>query len=278
MAMATHVPVPGRFEGRTAMISGSTQGLGETLARRMVAEGLSRLVVTGRDVDRGAAVAADLNQQGCETIFIAADMADAANVTALVDEVRERFGVVHHLANCAALTTRGDVWDTEPGFFDQMMAVNVRAPFQLMQGVAKMLRDAGEPGSMVNVGSVAAYGGQPEITPYSASKAAMMTLTKTVAYQLMRYRIRVNTVNPGWMDTPGEDSIQRRFHGATDGWLEAAEAGRPFGRLIKPTELASTLAFVLSDDAGLMTGAIIDYDQTVIGAGNAPMPPVELGP
>jgi NAD(P)-dependent dehydrogenase (short-subunit alcohol dehydrogenase family) len=106
----------------------------------------------------------------------------------------------------------------------------------------------------------------------------MMTLTKTVAYQLMRYRIRVNTVNPGWMDTPGEDSIQRRFHGATDGWLEAAEAGRPFGRLIKPVELASTLAFVLSDDAGLMTGAIIDYDQTVIGAGNAPMPPVELGP
>ncbi len=81
----------------------------------------------------------------------------------------------------------------------------------------------------------------------------------------MRDGVRVNQVNPGWMDTPGEDVIQRKYHGGGDDWLERAEAERPFGRLIKPTELASTLAFVLSDDSGMMTGAIIDYDQTVQG-------------
>jgi NAD(P)-dependent dehydrogenase (short-subunit alcohol dehydrogenase family) len=75
------------------------------------------------------------------------------------------------------------------------------------------------------------------------------------------------------MDTPGEDAIQREYHDAGDDWLARAEADRPFGRLIKPEELARTLAFVLSDDAGMLTGSIIDYDQTVQGAGESPVPP-----
>ncbi|MCP4960095.1 MAG: SDR family oxidoreductase [Actinomycetia bacterium] len=267
-----------RFEGRNAIITGSTQGLGATLARRMVDEGLSGLVVTGRNAERGEAVAAELAAGGCDAVFVAADMADAASVEALIDRSRERFGVVHHLANCAALTTRGDVWDTTPEYFDEMMAVNLRSPFQLVQGVARMLRDAGSPGTIVNVGSIAWHGGQPFITPYVMTKSGLVTMTKTVAYQLMRYGIRINIVNPGWMDTDGEDLIQRRFHGATDGWLERAEADRPFGRLVKPEELVTTLAFVLSEDSGMMTGAVIDYDQSVPGAGDAPVPPVELGP
>jgi NAD(P)-dependent dehydrogenase (short-subunit alcohol dehydrogenase family) len=82
----------------------------------------------------------------------------------------------------------------------------------------------------------------------------------------------VNLVNPGWMDTPAEDAVQRYWHGATDGWLDAAEASQPYGRLIKPVELAKTICFVLSEDSGMLTGAVIDYDQSVLGAGGVSKP------
>ncbi|HEY5860440.1 MAG TPA: SDR family oxidoreductase, partial [Actinomycetota bacterium] len=110
------------------------------------------------------------------------------------------------------------------------------------------------------------------ILPYCVSKGALAVMTKNAAYSLMRHHIRVNQVNPGWMDTEAEDAVQRRFHGATDGWLEAAEAEQPFGRLIKPPEVAKVIAFYLSDESGMMTGTIVDYDQSVQGAGDAPKP------
>ena len=134
-----------------------------------------------------------------------------ASVAAIAEAAEARFGRIDHLANCAGVTDRGDVWDTTPELFDTMMAVNVRAPFQLIQAVAHLARHNDRPASVVNVGSVAAYGGAPFITPYSISKGALMTMTKSVAYQLMRNGVRVVTVNPGWMDTPGEDAIQRKW-------------------------------------------------------------------
>lgn len=267
-------PAPsGRFAGRVALVTGSTQGLGRTLLRRMATEGLAGAVVTGRNAERGAAVCDELTALGCDAIFVAAELDSVADVDALLAAADGYFGRIDHLANCAAITDRGDVWTTTPELWDWMMAVNLRAPFLLVQGVARIARRNGLPASVVNVGSVAGYGGAPYITAYSVSKGALMTMTRSLAFQLMRDRIRVVTVNPGWMDTPGEDLIQRKYHGGGDDWLARAEADRPFGRLVKPDEIARTLAFVLSDDAGMLTGAIIDYDQTVQGAGDAPLPP-----
>lgn len=226
-------------------------------------------MVTGRDQSRGESVVATLAAKGCEAIFVSVDLSDAESVASMVPAAETKFGVVDHLANCAADNSRSDVWDTTPELFDRMMAVNLRAPFQLVQDVAKLARKNGRPASIVNIGSVAGYGGAPFITPYSISKGGLSILTKTTASQLMRDRVRVVQVNPGWMDTPGEDAVQRKYHGATDGWLERVEAKRPFGRLIKVDEIVTTIAFVLSDESGMMTGAIIDYDQTVQGAGDA---------
>ncbi|MEL6892004.1 MAG: SDR family oxidoreductase [Actinomycetota bacterium] len=265
MTVAAHTPVPGRFEGRVAIVTGSTQGLGETLLHRLAAEGLRGAVVTGRSVERGERVVADLESAGCEALFVAADLDRAESVAAIVPAAVERFGTVDHLANCGAKTDRGDVWDTTAELFDEMIATNLRAPFLLTQAVAKVARSQGRPATVVSVGSVAGYGGASVITPYSISKGGLTIMTKTLANQLMVDRVRVNQVNPGWMDTPGEDAIQRRYHDGGDDWLERAEATRPFGRLIKMAEVASTLAFVLSDDSGMMTGSIIDYDQTVQG-------------
>lgn len=265
------------FDGRVALVTGSTQGLGRALLLEMASRGLSGAVVTGRNAERGRSVVDELAAHGCDAMFVAAEIDTADGVGSVVAAAEERFGRVDHLANCAALTERGDVWDTSPEFWDRMMAINLRAPFLFIQGVARLARRNELPASVVNVGSVAAYGGQDFITAYSVSKGALMTLTKSLAHQLMPHRVRVVQVNPGWMDTPAEDDIQRRFHDGGDDWLDKAEASRPFGRLIKPAELARTLAFVLSDDAGMMTGSIIDFDQTVQGAGELDVPAPLVG-
>ena len=99
-----------------------------------------------------------------------------------------------------------------------------------------------------------------------------------LAYSLIHYRIRVKQVNPGWMDTESEHITQTIYDGAPENWLEAAEAGRPLGRLVKPWEVANTIAYCLSDDAGLMTGNTIDIDQMVLGAGDPAMPTDEDTP
>jgi len=269
---------PNRFEGLVAVVTGSTQGVGELLLHQMADEGLAGAVVTGRSAERGEAVAQALQAKGCDAIYVQADLANTEQVDAIVATADQRWGRVDMLANCAALTDRGTIWDTKPEDFDAMMAVNVRVPFQLTQAVAKIARREGRPASIANVGSISGHGGQPFITAYCASKGALMTMTRNIAYQLMRHRIRVNTVNPGWMDTPGEDDTQRRWHGATDGWQQAAGANLPWGRLVSMQELVNSLCFVLSDESGLMSGGSIDLDQSIPGAGEVSLPGPELGP
>jgi NAD(P)-dependent dehydrogenase (short-subunit alcohol dehydrogenase family) len=119
---------------------------------------------------------------------------------------------------------------------------------------------------MVNILSQCAHCGQSYLAPYSGSKGALATLTKNVANAYRHNRIRCNAILPGWMDTPGEDATQRRWHGATDGWLERAEAGQPMGQLCKPYQLAGLASYLLSPEAGVMTGALVDYDQNIPGA------------
>ncbi|KAK3608868.1 hypothetical protein CHS0354_006909 [Potamilus streckersoni] len=183
------------------------------------------------------------------------------------------FGKLHILVNCAALTERGTIWDTTPELFARMMDINVRAPFFLMQDAVKLMERENIAGSIVNISSVAGYGSVPMLCPYAASKAALNTLTKNVAYSVMRSRIRVNTLNLGWMDTPSEDITQRQYHSEGQDWLTEAEAAQPFGRLLKPAEVARAIAFLASEESGMMTGSIVDFDQSVAGAGPQPVPP-----
>jgi NAD(P)-dependent dehydrogenase (short-subunit alcohol dehydrogenase family) len=113
---------------------------------------------------------------------------------------------------------------------------------------------------------MSAHGGQPFLSAYSVSKAALAALTKNAAYGLLKHRIRVNGLNIGWMATPGEDAIMKLRHNAQDGWLEQANASQPFGRLIDPHEVAKAVAYLASAESGLMTGSNIDFDQTILGA------------
>ena len=242
------------------------------MARLAVERRAAGLALVGRDTKTGEKLASELTNLGTKTIFITADLAKPEEPSRIVKQVDKTFGVVHGLLNSAAETSRGSVWNTTPEMFDSMMAVNVRAPFMLIQDCAKIMKREGVPGSVVNIGSVTGYGGDVNLTHYAISKGALHSLTKNCAYSLMRDRIRVNLLNPGWMDTPTEDATQRKWHNAQDGWLQKAESEQPLGRLIKPEELARTILFLLSDESGLMTGAVIDFDQSVVGAGSPSKP------
>ena len=261
------------MQGKFAVVTGSTQGLGEAAVRLFAERGAAGIIVSGRNVDRGNAVAEDLRAGGCQAHFVQADLADVDACGSIVAEADRQFGALHVLVNCGALTVRGNIWDTTSDLFDQMIAVNARAPFLLMQDACKLMRREGNGGAIVNISSVASYGSEQFLLPYTASKSALNAMTKNVAFAVMRYQIRVNALAVGWMDSPAEDFIQRKFHSDGEDWLEAAEREQPFGRLLKTDEVARAIAFLASDESGMMTGTIIDFDQSVRGGGPVSKPP-----
>jgi NAD(P)-dependent dehydrogenase (short-subunit alcohol dehydrogenase family) len=254
-----------RLDRKVAVVTGGTQGIGEAIARLFASRGAAGIIICGRNAERGTSVAADLGKAGCRTEFVRADLSDLGEARGVVAAADRTFGRVDVLVNAAGITDRGTVFDTSPELFEQMMAVNLRAPFFLMQDAATIMRRERIEGTIVNILSMSAHGGQPFLTAYSISKGALATLTKNAAFSLMPWRIRVNGLNLGWMDTPGEDRVMRLYHGAQDGWREKAAAEQPFGRLIDPAEAARTAAFLASAESGLMTGAVIDFDQSVLG-------------
>jgi len=254
-----------RLDGRVVLVTGGTSGIGEGCALAAAEAGAAAVCITGRDAARGTAVAERLRALGARAHFVAADLADAGAAAGIVPQAEAALGVVDGLVNAAGLTDRGTILDTTAALWDRLFAVNARAPFLLTQAMARRLKEAGRPGAVVNVITMSSHGGQPFLTAYSASKGALATLTKNTALGLRPLRIRVNGINMGWADTPGEHAIQAR-NGRPPDWLERAGPQQPFGRLLRPRDVAGLAVYLLSDAAEMMTGALIDFDQTVMGA------------
>lgn len=244
-----------------ALILGGTQGLGLAIAEQLVADGCTQIVIAARDPAKGAAAADRLG-----ATFLPVDLADCQSVIDCVDKAAELLGRVDALCVAGASTDRGSILDTSPADFDRMFAINTKGPFFAIQRVAQLARAAGHPASIVNIQSMVVHCGQSFLAPYSASKAALANITKNAANALRHDRIRVNGINCGWMDTPGEDDIQKKYHGASDTWLQEAEARQPFGSLVKPLHVAGLASYLLGSQSGVMTGANIDFDQNISGA------------
>jgi NAD(P)-dependent dehydrogenase (short-subunit alcohol dehydrogenase family) len=254
-----------RLDGRVVLVTGGAQGIGEGCALAAAEAGAAGVCITGRDAARGAAVVAAIRALGAKAHFVAADLGDAEATAGIVAQAEAALGIVDGLVNAAGLTDRGSILDTSAALWDRLFAVNARAPFLLTQAMARQLKEAGKPGAIVNVITMSSHGGQPFLTAYSASKGALATLTKNTALGLRPLRIRVNGINLGWADTPGEHAIQRRDGNPSD-WLERAEPAQPFGRLIKARDVAGLAMYLLSDASGIVTGSLIDFDQNVMGA------------
>ena len=254
-----------KLSGKVVIVTGGTQGLGEAIARNLAELGADGLVICGRNQERGNRVADALNQSGCLSVYVRADLAKEDDCRQVVQACDERFGRVNGLVNAAGITTRGTLENTTVALWDRMFAINSRAPFILMQETVAIMKREQILGSIVNILSGAIHGGFPTIMAYSASKGALAILTKNVAHALRFDRIRVNGINMGWTYTVAEDALVKS-EGHPDNWLELADAKQPFKRILRSEDIAKLTAYLLSDDAEMMTGSLIDFDQNVIGA------------
>ncbi|MBD3307315.1 SDR family oxidoreductase [candidate division KSB3 bacterium] len=254
-----------QLTGRIYIVTGGTQGLGKGIALHLAEKGAEGIIICGRNTQNGEASAKEIQQAGCTCEYVQADLTQEADCRHVVRRCDETFGRVHGLVNAAGITDRGSLEDTTAEAWDRMFHTNVRAPFLLTQDVVNIMRREKIGGSIVNIISDTSHGGPPYIMAYSASKGALATLTKNIANALRWEKIRVNGINMGWTYTPHEDMVQKGM-GKGDNWLQEAEAQQPFGRLLRPLDIAYLTAYLLSDQAEMMTGAVIDCNQNVIGA------------
>jgi NAD(P)-dependent dehydrogenase (short-subunit alcohol dehydrogenase family) len=245
---------------KVVLVTGSTSGIGRGIAEHFATLG-ARIVVHGRREAEARDVAERL---GRDAAFVAADLADVDACRHVVWFTVERLGGIDVLVNNAAITTRGSLEDAPVELWDAIMNVNLRAPFLCLQEAVKSMKTRGG-GSILNIGSVNAYIGEPKLGPYSVSKGGLMTLTRNAAATLNRHRIRVNQINVGWTLTEGEHRVKRDEGKGAD-WLEQAVATRPFGRLLLPHDIAVAAAYFASDDSALVTGTVMDLEQYPVGA------------
>jgi len=253
-----------RVDGKILVVTGATQGVGRAVAVEAARSGAAAVMLTGRDKARGAEAAQEIRDLGVDSAFIAAELEDPRAPSRIVSSALDAFGRIDLLVNAAALSDRGAVAGAPMELFDRLFAVNTRAPMYLMQGVIGHLRQRNAPGAVVNVLSVNAHGGTPDLAVYAASKAATALLTKNAAFSHRFDRIRVNGIYLGWTDTPGERDMQSRKLGKGDGWLAEAEARRPWGRLVRPVDVAKLVIFLLSDISIPMTGSLVDQEQDLV--------------
>jgi NAD(P)-dependent dehydrogenase (short-subunit alcohol dehydrogenase family) len=253
-----------RLQDKIIIVTGGTQGVGEAIAILAARQGAAGVVICGRRADKGRQVVERIELEGAAGLFVPADLSVVEDCRNIVRACDERFGRVDGLVNAAANTNRSTLEETTVEFWDHLFAVNVRAPFLLTQESVRIMQRERIPGSIVNIQSVAVYCGQPNLTAYSTTKGALATFTKNTANALIADRIRVNGINLGWTDTPAEHLVQKQ-DGSPANWLELAEQKSPYGRLIKPDDVAHLCVYLLSDESGLMTGANIDHSQRVIG-------------
>jgi NAD(P)-dependent dehydrogenase (short-subunit alcohol dehydrogenase family) len=246
---------------RTALITGGAQGLGAAIARKFLGDGFSGVLLVDRNAEK---LAATQKQIGKGAEIFAGDLRDTETPAGAVAKAIKSFGRLDVVVNAAGNTERCGIADTTPEAFARLFDVNVKAPLLMMQEAAKHMVPA-KSGVIINIASMLAHGGPPNLATYSASKSALMTLSRNAANTFKRDGIRVFCVNLGWALTDGEHDLQTKFHKLPQDWATTIGARMPFGRLITAEDVAGLCAFLVSPPAQMMTGAVIDYEQMPVG-------------
>ncbi|MHA6759412.1 SDR family NAD(P)-dependent oxidoreductase [Streptacidiphilus sp. PAMC 29251] len=229
---------------RTALVTGATSGIGRAAALKLARDGL-KVLVHGRDAERGAAVVKEIEHAGGSAEFLAADLADVAAITQLA----EAAGDVDVLVNNAGFSWFGPTADLEPDTFDTLFAANVRSAYYLTAAIAPGMAERGR-GTVINLGSMAGQIGLAGGAAYSATKAALAALTRAWAAEYSPAGVRVNTIAPGPAYTGGSSRESLTALGRTTLLARTAEA----------EEIGEVIAFLASPAAGYITGAVIPVD------------------
>ncbi|HSV72626.1 MAG TPA: SDR family oxidoreductase [Chthonomonadales bacterium] len=241
-----------RLAHKVAIVTGSTGGIGETIARRLAAEGAS-VVVSGRRALEGERVAHDIRASGGDAAFQRADVSVEADCTNLARFAEERFGGLTTLVNNAADLAWTPFDALTPATWDAAFAANVRGPMLLCRAALPAMR-ARSGGCIVNIGTCMAYGGPLDRLAYACSKGALLTLTRSLARSLAPDHIRANWIIVGWVASPAEVALRTAIHGDGERYLAESGAKRPMGRHETPDEIAAGVAYLASDDAEHVTG------------------------
>ena len=253
-----------KLTDRISIVTGATSGIGRGIAEHFASLG-SHIVVHGLDRADGLETVRRVKAAGREAEYFDGDLTSEDVCRALVAFAAGRFGGFDVLVNNAGDTGRGDLEHIPVARWDTILAVNLRAPFILTQASIPHMKARGG-GSIVNIGSVLAYVGEPKLGAYSVSKGGLMTLTRNAAALLNQYRIRVNQINVGWTLTEGERRVKREQEGKGEEWIAQAIATRPFGRLLAPIDIAYAAAYFASDESACVTGSVLDLEQYPPGA------------
>lgn len=248
----------GELDGKVAVVTGALSGVGAAVARRFAHEGA---LVMLHDIDDGVrATAESIAGSTGRACARAGDLADPDECRMLIEDAAERFGRLDILVNNAALIVRADAETTDVALWDRVMAVNVRAPFLLFAASLPHFR-AAKGGVVLNIGSMNAYCGQPNMMPYSVSKGALMTLTRNLADGHAADNIRVNQLNLGWTLTENEHKY-KLAEGKPPDWAERLPAEHaPFGRLMLPDEAAHFALSFVAEQACMVSGSVVDLAQ-----------------
>ncbi len=211
----------------------------------------------------------ELDPEREKSDVVIADLADSSSAEKIREAVLDRFGKIDGLVNNAALVATGDLFATDEAAFDRILSVNAKAPFFLIKTLARELEATR--GSVVNIGSVNAYCGEPDLLPYSISKGALMTMTRNLGDTLHRERgIRVNQINPGWILTENERR-RKQEQGLPEDWpKQLGSFYAPSGRIIAPEEIAAAVLYFLGDESGPVSGSVLDLEQYPMIGRNPP--------
>lgn len=254
-----------RFTDKIALVTGGTSGIGAATARRLASEG-ARVAVCGLEAEAGNRMVTELGGEQ-RALFIHADLTTIEDCYSVIDHTVAVLGGLHVLVNNAASYERATLEFTTPEQFDRLIALNLRAPFFLMQRALPTMQAqyerAGTGGVVINIGSVNANIGAHNLAAYSATKGGLVTLSRNTAAAWAKWRIRVHVLNLGWTLTEGEIAVQRG-QGQPDDWAELAGADKPWGRLLKPEEIASAIAYFASDEAQVFSGITTVLEQTPV--------------
>jgi NAD(P)-dependent dehydrogenase (short-subunit alcohol dehydrogenase family) len=250
-----------RLAGKAVIVTGSTTGVGEAIARRFVAEG-ARVLVHGLERELGETVVSDLGD-GRAALHVD-DLADADAPRRIVARAVRAFGRVDGIVNNAADIVRSNLETTTAALFDRCMAVNARAPMLLVREAFAHLKAA--QGAVLNVGSINGYCGEANQLAYSLSKGALITLTRNLADAHGRDKVRFNHVNLGWVLSPNEYALKVK-EGLPADWPERVPpAYAPSGRIMSPETIAAAAVYWIGDESRPISGSVLELEQyPVIG-------------